>query len=49
MILAFGFWDIIKVPFGYVLEWLYNWTANYGLALILFSLVLKLILYPTSA
>lgn len=49
MILAFGFWDIIKVPFGYVLEWLYDWTANYGLALILFSLVLKLILYPTSA
>ena len=49
MILAFGFWDIIKVPFGYVLEWLYNWTADYGLALILFSLVLKLILFPTSA
>lgn len=49
MILSFGFWDIIKVPFGYVLEWLYNWTSNYGVALILFSLVLKLILFPTSA
>ena len=49
MILAFGFWDIIKVPFGYVLEWLYDWTANYGVVLILFSLVLKLVLLPTSA
>ena len=43
MILAFGFWEIIKVPFGYVLEWLYNWTANYGLALILGFIGLKLV------
>ena len=49
MILSFSLWDIIRVPFGYVLEWLYNWTANYGLALILFTVVLKLILFPTSA
>lgn len=38
--------DIIRVPFGYVLEWLYQFTANYGLALILFSVVIKLILLP---
>ena len=36
--------DIIRVPFGYLLDWLYQFTANYGLALILFSLIVKLVL-----
>ena len=40
--------DIIRVPFGYLLEWLYLFTSNYGLALILFSLVVKLVLMPLS-
>ncbi len=49
MVLAFSLLDIIRVPFGYILEWLYIWTANYGVALILFSLILKLLLlYPTA-
>ncbi len=47
MFLAFSLADIIRVPFAYILEWLYHWTANYGVALILFSLVVKLLLlYP---
>lgn len=41
--------DIIRVPFGYVLEFLNSFTNNYGLALLLFSLVIKLILLPASA
>jgi len=40
--------DIIKIPFGYVLEWLYAFTHNYGLALILFAVAIKLILLPVS-
>ena len=40
--------DIIRVPFGYLLEWLYQFTSNYGLALILFSLVVKVVLLPLS-
>ncbi len=49
MVLAFSLLDIIRVPFGYILEWLYTLTANYGVALILFSLILKLLLlYPTA-
>jgi len=36
----------IQVPFGYLLEWLYQFTTNYGLALILFSLIVKLVLLP---
>lgn len=49
MILAFSFWDIIRVPFGWLMDILNRFTGNYGLALILFSLVLKLILLPASA
>lgn len=39
----------IQIPFGYVLEFFYNFFDNYGLALILFSLAVKLLLLPLSA
>ena len=41
--------DFISVPFGYLLEWLYRLAGDYGLALILFSLVVKLLLAPFTA
>ncbi len=41
--------DIIRVPFGYLLDWLYNFSSNYGVALLLFSLIVKLVLLPMSA
>ena len=40
--------DIIRVPFGYLLEWLYQFANNYGVALILLSLIIKLVLLPMS-
>ena len=40
--------EFIQTGFGYVLGWLYELTRNYGVALILFTVVLKLVLlYPT--
>ena len=40
--------EFIQIGFGYVLGWLYELTRNYGVALILFTVVLKLVLlYPT--
>ena len=41
--------DIIRVPFGYLLDWLCQFTANYGLSLILFTLIIKVVLLPLSA
>ena len=41
--------DFISIPFGYLLEWLYRFAGDYGLALILFSIVVKLILAPFTA
>lgn len=41
-------WDIIRVPFGYLLEFFYHLTGNYGIAMILFAIIVKLILLPMS-
>ena len=40
--------DIVRVPFGYLLDWLDRFANNYGVALILFSLIVKLVLLPMS-
>ena len=40
---------LITVPFGYLLDWLYQFTTNYGVALIIFAVIVKLLLlYPTA-
>ena len=49
MILAFSLSDIIRVPFGYLMSALYQLTTNYGVALILFGILVKLILLPATA
>lgn len=48
MILAFRLADIIQVPFGWLLDVLYRFTTSYGWALILFSIIVKTILMPTT-
>ena len=48
MILAFQLGDLVRVPFGWLLGLLYQLTTNYGVALILFSILVKLILMPTT-
>jgi len=49
MFLAFNIQDIITVPFGYLLNWLYQFTTNYGVALILFAVIVRLVLLPITA
>ena len=49
MILAFKLADLIQVPFGYLMSFLYQLTSNYGVALIIFAIIVKLILFPASA
>ena len=38
--------EAIARPFGWLMLHLYNWTGNYGVAVILFALVVKLIMLP---
>ena len=44
-----GFWDIIRIPFGWLLALLYDLTTNYGVALIIFAIALKVIMFPMTA
>ena len=41
--------QIITVPFGYLLDYLYRFTGNYGVSLILFAIMVQLVLLPITA
>ena len=41
--------DIIIVPFSWLLSFLYDLTSNYGVALILFAVLVQMILLPITA
>lgn len=45
----FTVFDYIKWPFSYLLSWLYSFTGNYGLALIVFAIIVKILIFPTAA
>ena len=49
MFLAFKLSDIITVPFGWLLGQLYHLTSNYGVAMILFALIVQAVLLPINA
>ena len=38
--------DIISLPFAALLRWMYSFTGNYGLSIILFAVVVKLVILP---
>ena len=44
-----SFWEYLSWPFAKLMVWFYNLTGNYGLALVLFSLVINLVLAPFMA
>ena len=49
MFLAFQLSDIVTVPFGWLLGFLYEITSNYGVAMILFAVIVQLVLMPINA
>ena len=49
MILAFQLSNLITVPFGWLLGVLYDLTSNYGVAMILFALIVQAVLLPINA
>ena len=49
MFLAFKLRDIITVPFGWLMGWLYQVTDNYGIAMILFAVCVQMALLPITA
>ena len=49
MFLAFKLSDIVTVPFGWLLGYLYELTSNYGVAMIIFAIIVQLVLMPINA
>ena len=49
MFLDFQLSDIVTVPFGYLLNFLYQFTGNYGVAMILFAVLVQVVLMPINA
>ncbi len=49
MFLEFQLSDIVTVPFGYLLSFLYQFTGNYGVAMILFAILVQVVLMPINA
>ena len=43
-----GIFNLIAIPLGWLLKIIYDVVSNYGLALLLFTLVTKIILFPLS-
>ena len=49
MFLAFKLSNLVTVPFGWLLGVLYDLTSNYGVAMILFALIVQAVLTPINA
>ena len=44
----YGWLTIIAVPLFWLLSWLHEWVGNWGVAIILLTVIIKLIFYPLS-
>jgi YidC/Oxa1 family membrane protein insertase len=44
----YGWLTIIAVPLFWLLSWLYQWVGNWGVSIILLTVIIKLIFYPLS-
>jgi YidC/Oxa1 family membrane protein insertase len=45
----YGWLTVIAVPLFWVLAWLNQWAGNWGVAIILLTVIIKLLFYPLSA
>jgi YidC/Oxa1 family membrane protein insertase len=44
----YGWLTVIAVPLFWVLAWMYGWVGNWGMAIILLTVLIKLAFYPLS-
>jgi YidC/Oxa1 family membrane protein insertase len=45
----YGWLTVIAVPLFWVLEWLNQWVGNWGVAIIILTIIIKALFYPLSA
>lgn len=44
----YGWLTIISVPLFWLLSWLYHWVGNWGVSVILLTIIIKLLFFPLS-
>jgi YidC/Oxa1 family membrane protein insertase len=44
----YGWLTIIAVPLFWLLSWFYQWVGNWGIAIIILTVIIKLLFYPLS-
>jgi len=44
----YGWLTVIAVPLFWVLQWIHSWVGNWGVAIILLTVLIKLLFYPLS-
>jgi YidC/Oxa1 family membrane protein insertase len=44
----YGWLTVIAAPLFWVLQWIYGWTGNWGVAIIILTIFIKLAFYPLS-
>ncbi len=44
----YGWLTVIAAPLFWVLQWIHGWTGNWGVAIIILTIMIKLIFYPLS-
>ena len=49
LVVDYGWLTVIAAPLFWVLQLFFDWTGNWGIAIILLTVVIKLIFYPLSA
>jgi YidC/Oxa1 family membrane protein insertase len=49
LVVDYGWLTVIAVPLYWVLGWFHQWVGNWGVAIILLTIVIKLLFYPLSA
>ena len=46
LVIDYGYFYILSKPFTIILKWFYELTGNFGFAIILFTLLIRLLLFP---
>ncbi len=46
LVIDYGFFYILSKPFTQILKWFYDFTGNFGVAIILFTILIRALLFP---
>ncbi|MCR5506241.1 MAG: membrane protein insertase YidC [bacterium] len=48
LVIDYGYFYILSKPFSQILKWFYDFTGNFGIAIILFTILIRALLFPVA-